>query len=348
MISLTSFWFPEMTLAQPYFFQVGILLVLVYGLKLWRDRRHMPTLFFSAFSEAKKAQTFGFGKMKRGLETFLVVVLIFLFAFVLARPQKTIIGHSQTRQGIDIYLALDVSESMLAEDLKPNRIEAAKAYIGDFVKALSGDQAGIIVFAGKPFIQVPLTFDYLVLAQYLSEVSVKTLDQRTQGLGGTAVGDVLLEAKKRFKAENDRAKVLVLVTDGDSNIGLKPLIGADIARAENIKVYTIGIGKKEGAPIPIGIHNGSKIYAQNPDGTLFKTKLDESVLKEIARISGGQYFYAENNETLKASFEAIQKLEKGDFLVGESVTYEDLFWGPLCLLIFMSFIYFSLMAFPNY
>ena len=246
-----------------------------------------------------------------------------------------------TVEGIDLFFALDVSESMLAEDLTPNRLEAAKSYIHDFLAQMQGDRAGIIIFSGKPFVQAPLTFDYEVLQAYVSEISVQSINQRMSLLGGTAVGDSILEAKRRLPKSEDgtRTRVLVIVTDGDSNVGLDPIIGARLARQEGIKVYTIGVGKKEGAKIPIGIKNGRKVYAINDKGEFVMTKFNEETLQQMAEIARGKYFYAKDNQALEQSLKAIASLEKGTIKIEDKVVYRERAWPFLVALLGLGSVY---------
>ncbi len=254
------------------------------------------------------------------------VISIALLSVALARPQSISSENKISKNGVDILIALDVSESMLAEDLKPNRIEAAKKYISDFVSKLKTDRVGLEVFAGKPFTQSPLSFDYNVIRYYLSEISTDSIDQRRSGLGGTAIGDAILSAVNRFKNSKERTKVLILLTDGEANVGTDPIFAAEHARTNGIKIYTIGLGKKDGAPVPIKTKNGQKIYARNPDGSLFKAAFDEKTLKDVAKISGGEYFWAGSNNALKKSLEKISRLEKKEYEAETVVNKKDLFW----------------------
>lgn len=206
-------------------------------------------------------------------------------------------------------------------------MEAAKKYIDEFVSKLKTDRVGLEVFAGKPFTQSPMSFDYNVIRYYLSEISTDTVDQQRRGLNGTAIGDSIVAAINRFKNTKERTSVLVLLTDGEDNTSqVAPVFAAEHARSNGIKIYTIGLGKREGAPLKIKDALGRETYARNPDGSLYKTKFGEKTLKNIAQVSGGKYFYAGSNNALQKSFETINKLEKKEYEAETSVTREDHFW----------------------
>lgn len=324
-----------MEFANTYiFFVFGILFFLVLGIFFWRKKKKKDFALRVHFMEdLKKAQQqsshFSFTYLFYVLKwCFFIVTLVFL-TIALARPQNITEEKHIAKNGVDILVALDVSESMLAEDLSPNRIEAAKKYIDKFVSELRADRIGLEVFAGKSFTQSPLSFDYNVVRYYLSEISTDTINQRFQGLGGTAIGDTIVSAVNRFQNDKERTKVLILLTDGEANVGIDPLFASEHARTNGIKIYTLGLGKREGAPVPIENRNGKKIYAKNRDGSLFITTFDEEALQNIAHISGGQYFYAGDNTALRRSFETINALEKKEYEGEVSLHKEDLFWKYL-------------------
>ncbi len=321
-----------MEFANIYIFWLMGILTLFVGVFFWwqKKQRKIQVLKIPFLEDLKKAEK---KSSKISLEKIFYFLKFFFFALAvifltisLARPQSITEEKKITKNGVDILIALDVSESMLAEDLKPNRMEAAKKYIDEFVSKLKTDQVGLEVFAGKPFTQSPMSFDYNVIRYYLSEISTDTIDQNRRGLGGTAIGDAIVSAINRFKNAKERTKVLVLLTDGEANVGTAPLFAAEHARSNGIKIYTIGLGNKNSAPIKIKDAFGRETYAKNPDGSLYKTKFDEETLKNIAQVSGGKYFYAGSNDALQKSFETINNLEKTEYEAETSVTREDHFW----------------------
>ncbi len=319
---------------------VFLLLVFFYFWKRKTEKRlAINSPFFAELKEVEKEISFWKRpKILIFLKWFSFLLALSLLTVALMRPQKISVDSEVSKKGVDILIALDVSESMLAEDLKPNRIEAAKEYISKFVSKLKTDRVGLEVFAGKTFTQSPMSFDYNVVRYYLSEISTDSINQQIYGLNGTAIGDAILSAVNRFKNSPDRTKVLILLTDGEANVGNDPLFTAEHARSNGIKIYTIGLGKKEGALMPIGLRNGHKIYARNPDGSLYRTKFDEETLKNIAKISGGEYFWAGDNKSLDRALETIGKLEKKEYKAEtitkkEDLFYPWLFWGFVMTLI---------------
>jgi Ca-activated chloride channel family protein len=318
------------------FWLIGILSTFGVLFFWWQKRQKknytLKIPFFADLQKAKKKSSkFTFPQILQYLKWMFFGLTVLFLTIALARPQEISEEKKITKNGVDILIALDVSESMLAEDLTPNRIEAAKKYIDEFVSKLITDRVGLEVFAGKPFTQSPMSFDYNVIRYYLSEISTKTIDQNRRGLGGTAIGDAIVSAINRFKNAKERTKVLVLLTDGEANVGTDPIFASEHARSNGIKIYTIGLGKKEGAPLKIKDAFGNETYARNPDGSLYKTKFDEETLKNIAQISGGEYFYAGNNNALQKSFETINQLEKTEYEAETSVKKEDKFLTWLLL-----------------
>ncbi len=314
---------------------VGTIALLCVGIFWWQKRQKKKSKIYAlkiSFLEdvkkaEKKSQKNFLAKFPKYLQWGLFFLSIFFLTIALARPQIVNEEKKITKNGVDILIALDVSESMLAEDLKPNRMEAAKKYIDTFVQKLTNDRVGLEVFAGKPFTQSPMSFDYNVIRYYLSEISTESIDQRRRGFSGTAIGDSIVAGVNRFENNKDRTNVLILLTDGEDTASqVDPIFAAEHARSKGIKIYTIGLGKKEGAPVKIQDRRGREVYARNPDGSLYKTKFDEETLKNIAKVSGGKYFYAGSNDALQKSFETINQLEKTEYEAETTITKEDKFW----------------------
>lgn len=249
---------------------------------------------------------------------FLVVVLMI---FALARPQSSHSREQITSEGIDILLILDISGSMRAEDFKPdNRLHAAKAVIHDFLDDRKNDRIGLVVFAGESFTQCPLTLDYRVLGDLLLNVEIGMLED------GTAIGDALANATNRLRHSTTKSKIAILLTDGENNAGaVDPLIAAQAAKALNIKVYSIGMGKEEGAFIPY--HD--PIFGLQYSRT--RTYVDEETLKQIAEITEARYFRATDNRKLSEIYEEINQLETTKIEVTEYIRYKELAAYPLLL-----------------
>lgn len=323
-----------MHFAHPEYFWFFLFIPLYVGIVFLR-RKKKTAIQISVFEDLVTLQGFSFWKFVPILQHVLILCLITFFVVTLARPQSSYEQENISKKGIDIIIALDVSQSMLAEDLKPNRMEAAKESIQMFLDTMETDRLGIVVFSGQAFTQSPLTFDYTLVEQYLERISTESINQNVRGLNGTAIGNAILAAVNRFKKSEDRSKVLILLTDGDANTGVDPLIAAKKAAKENITVYTIGIGKDGGAPLPVSDMFGRTQYAVNPDGSLFMATFNEESLQNIAKIGNGQYFRAGDNKTFQRVLNEINALEKREIKVSVSTEYTENFMPFLVSLAFL-------------
>lgn len=228
-----------------------------------------------------------------------------LLIIVIARPQTTNSWQNSEVEGIDIMLAIDVSTSMLAEDLKPNRLEAAKEVAAEFVAGRPNDNIGIALFAGESFTQCPLTVDHAVLLNLINEVKCGLIED------GTAVGMGIANAVTRLKDSKAKSKVIILLTDGTNNRGdISPLTAAEIAKSFGVRVYTIGVGTNGTAPYPYPVGNTVQ-YVQIP------VEIDEQMLTQIAATTDGNYFRATSNSKLREVYEEIDKLERTKLYVKE-------------------------------
>lgn len=268
------------------------------------------------------------------------VAAITLLSIALARPQLTNRWSSESTEGIDIMMALDISGTMQAEDLKPNRLEAAKQVASDFVIARPNDQIGLVVFAGESFTQCPLTTDHAVLVNLFKSVKFGMIED------GTAIGLGLANAVNRMKDSPTKSKVVILLTDGSNNRGdIDPLTAAEIAKTFGIRVYAVGVGS----------HGQARVPVQTPMGVQYMTmdsEFDETALQNIASTTGGQYFRATDNNSLKQIYEQIDQLEKTKLRVREYAKHTDTF-APflmaalLCLLAEILLRYFVLRTISN-
>lgn len=237
------------------------------------------------------------------LPMMLRIVVFVLVVVILARPQTHNNWGSRTVEGIDIMLAMDVSTSMLAEDLKPNRIEAAKSVASEFISGRPDDNIGLTIFAGEAFTQCPMTTDHTSLINLLQNVRT---DIAARGLieDGTAIGMGLANAVSRLKDSKTKSKVVILLTDGSNNRGdISPLTAANIAKSLGIRVYTIAIGSKTMAPYPMQVA-GTVQYVN------MRADVDVETLREIASTADGQFYRATNTAELKKIYKDIDKLEK--------------------------------------
>ena len=240
-----------------------------------------------------------------------------LLVVALARPQDIEQTVRTNTEGIDIVLAIDVSASMLARDFRPDRITAAKEVAGSFVADRYGDRIGLVVFAAEAFTQSPLTTDQSTLQTLLARIRSGLIDD-----SGTAIGNGLATAINRLRESEAKSKVIILLTDGVNNRGqIAPMTAAEIARAQGIRVYTIGVGTEGTAPYP-----AVDIYGQpTGDVVMAKVEIDEKTLGAMADLTGGKYFRATDNAKLKAIYDEINQLEKSKVEVTERISYHERF-----------------------
>ena len=230
-------------------------------------------------------------------------IVYILIVFALARPQTHNSWNNKTVEGIDIMLAMDVSTSMLAEDLKPNRMEAAKEVASEFISGRPSDNIGLTIFAGEAFTQCPMTVDHTSLLNLLQNVRT---DIASRGLiqDGTAIGMGLANAITRLKNSKTKSKVIILLTDGSNNMGdISPMTAAQIAQSLGVRVYTIAVGTNKIAPYPMPI-GGTIQYVNIP------VDIDTKTLKNIASVTDGNFYRATNTNELKQIYRDIDKLEK--------------------------------------
>ena len=301
---------------------------LLIAYHIWIGRRR-ATLTVSTLGGKRAPRTFRY--WLRPIPIVLRIAAIVLFIIALARPVEEHSESETTIEGVDIVLAMDISGSMLAQDFKPDRLEASKAIAAEFIADREGDRISVVAFAGEAFTQCPLTSDRGAVQTSLSRLRSGVIDD------GTAIGNGLATAINRLRESSAKSKVVVLVTDGVNNSGqISPRMAADIARDLEVKVYTIGVGRRGQAPMP----------AMDPYGNVMMVmadvEIDEDVLREIARVTGGKYFRAENSDALTKIYEEIDQMEKSKVQVTDYISYEELFlswvlWGVLLLVVELLF-----------
>jgi Ca-activated chloride channel homolog len=274
-------------------------------------------------------------KIRPSFKFIILLLAISLATIMLARPQFGSKLEEVKRQGVEVIIALDVSNSMLAEDIQPNRLERAKQAISRLVETLENDKIGLIVFAGDAFTQIPVTTDYISAKMFLSTISPDVVPKQ-----GTAIGSAIDLGIRSFDPVPGKSKAMIIITDGENHED-DPVTNAKDAAAAGIVIYTIGIGSVEGVPIPI-IANGKKDFLKDADGNTVITKLDENILKEIVVAANGKYVRANNsNIGLDEIFNDIKKLKKQE-LEGKMYTeYNDkfqVFAGAVLLLLLADFL----------
>ena len=302
----------EYTFASPWMLWLLIVVPLLIVWYILRYRKQKPALQFSNIGLFRNAhKTF----RQRAYPLLVALRLITISAIIvaLARPQRMLSRQEMKVEGIDIVMAMDVSGSMLAEDFKPNRLEAAKKVAADFIDGRKNDRMGLVAFAGEAFTQVPLTIDHKVLLDQLSNLKTGLLKD------GTALGDGLATAINRIKDSEAKSKVIILLTDGINNQGsVDPQSAAEIAALYNIRLYTIGVGTMGLAPYPFRDPFGHIRY-QNVE-----VEIDEPLLTKMANSTKeGQYFRATNKKSLESIFNEIDEMEKSKIDVTQYAQQKD-------------------------
>jgi Ca-activated chloride channel homolog len=268
-----------------------------------------------------------------------IILLSFTFVFLIltaANPQVGTRVEEVKQTGIDVFILLDVSNSMKAEDLKPNRLDKAKFQISNLIRKLRGDRIGLIIFAGDAFVQFPLTTDYSAANLFLSAVSENSIPVQ-----GTAIASAISLAEKSFHYDFNTEKVMIIITDGEDHEG-DIMEAVKSAVDKGIKIYTIGLGSSKGAPIPVYNSQGNQTgYRKDREGNIVLTKLDETILKQIAAIANGKYYLGSNYEDhLDLIYKDLSELEKSEFGVKKVTDYESRFYYfliPAILLLLLEF-----------
>ncbi|GLB52725.1 BatA protein [Neptunitalea chrysea] len=304
--------FKEIEFANPQFFWLFLVVPILIGWYVWRRKQQTAALKISSVKGFKVT-----GSVLAKVRPLLLVLRLLalsLFIVAMARPQTSdVTAKTKTIKGIDIVMAIDVSSSMLAQDLKPNRLNALKKVAIDFVDERPNDRIGLVVYGGESFTKTPITSDQAIVKRALKEVKYGLVND------GTAIGSGLAMAVNRLKDSKAKSKVIILLTDGVKTSGsIEPLDAAELAVAYGIKVYTIGIGSNGVAKTPIAL---------NPDGSfrygLKKVQIDEELLKTIAERTEGAYFRATSNSSLKKIYDEINKLETTEIKEFKYTNYDE-------------------------
>jgi Ca-activated chloride channel homolog len=306
----------EITFANPDFFWLLLIIPIMIVWYIFREKKFYGTIKITTIKSFSKSPLAYF---RHSLLIFRIIAVAALIT-ALARPQTSLSWQDVTTEGIDIVIALDISGSMLAEDFKPNRLEASKQVAMDFISERPYDRIGLVIYAGESFTQCPLTTDHDVLLNLFDDIQNGMIED------GTAIGMGLATSVSRLKDSEAISKVAILLTDGSNNRGsIPPVTAAEIAREFGIRVYTVGVGSNGTARTPMQDQFGRTVYQNVP------VKIDEKTLKEIAEIADGQYFRATNKKSLEKIYKEIDKLEKSKIEVTEYKKKSEKFW-PFALL----------------
>lgn len=311
-----------MHLANPQYlwlFLIYIPLIVWYVLHQKNYNAPLAISTLSAFS----AKSTSWRGVMRHLLFVMRLGAIGCLIIILCRPQDHDSWHSSSIEGTDIMLAIDVSGSMWAKDFTPDRLEASKKMASEFVAERDNDNIGLVIFAGESLTGLPMTTDHAALINYIEGVQVGMLED------GTAIGDGIVTSINRIKNGRAKSKSIILLTDGSNNTGIvAPLSAAEVAKKNNIKIYTIGIGTNGTAPYPVSLDAlGRPVFQQQ------KVVIDENTLQGIAKLTGGKYFRATDNNSLQSIFKEIDALEKTKMDVNNFSRTEDdyMLWAWLLL-----------------
>ncbi len=297
----------------------GIILLIVFFVLIYRHKQMLLQRF--GHLEIIKRIMPGFNRKRLIWKSVFFILSYAFFVIALADPQIGTKLEEVKREGVDIIIALDVSNSMLAEDIKPNRLEKAKHEIANFISILRGDRIGLVAFAGMAHLVCPLTLDYGAAKLFL-----QMMDTDLIPVQGTALSDAIKTALKAFNQKERKHKVLILITDGEDHEG-DPVKVAEEAAKEGIVIYTIGIGSPQGVPIPVYDQFGNSLgFKKDRNGNVVTTKLDIKTLQKVAFITNGKYYIATSGQSeLKKIYEEINKMEKKELSARKFSQYEDRF-----------------------
>lgn len=294
-----------MIFANPKYLYLLLLLIPMIGWYIYKLNKNQASLQVSSSEAFDLPAATSWKVWLRHVPFILRTLAVAVLIIILARPQSTNNWQNTSTEGIDIVMAMDISTSMLAQDLKPDRLEAAKDVAASFINGRPNDNIGLVVFAAESFTQCPLTTDHTVLLNLFKDVQPGVIQD------GTAIGLGLANAVSRIKDSQAKSKVIILLTDGVNNTGeIAPVTAAEIAKTFGVRVYTIGVGTQGKAPYPFQTAFG--IQYQNVD-----VDIDEPTLKQIAALTGGQYFRATDNASLREIYSEIDKMEKTKISVQE-------------------------------
>lgn len=297
----------------------GVFILIGFFVFIFRQKDALLRRF--GHLEMLKKMMPGYSKKRAIWKSVLFIVAYVFLVVALANPQIGTRLEEVKREGVDIVIALDVSLSMQAEDIAPNRLEKAKHEISKLIDMLQGDRIGLVAFAGMAHIQCPLTLDYSAAKLFLQMMDTQLIPQP-----GTAIGDAIKKASQAFNQKERKHKVLILITDGEDH-DTNPIEAAEEAVKEGIKIYTIGLGSAQGVPIPMYDRYGNRTgFKKDRQGNVVTTKLDVTTLQKIAYLSDGKYYISSAGETeLEDIFEDINQLEKKELTSRQFSQYEDRF-----------------------
>ncbi len=292
-------YYNDIQFAEKQWFWLFAIIPMLLAWYLFKLKTYEGEINYSSFNLFTGIKSSLKAKFRHVLFLLRLVALSFLI-LAIARPQSRSSWKDVKTEGIDIVVSLDVSLSMLAKDFKPNRLEVAKEVLGDFIDARPNDKIGLVVFSGEAFTQCPLTTDHKIIKNMFGDIKAGMLDQ------GTAIGLGLADGVARVKDSKAKSKVVILISDGVSNVGeIAPLTAADIAKTFGVRVYCIGVGSKGKALQPVALYPNGEMEYDYVD-----VDIDDATMTQISKMTGGKYFRATDRESLEKTYKEIDLLEK--------------------------------------
>ena len=306
-----------MRFGNPGFFWLLSSIPVLIGLFILMHQRKRAALLRFASLELIKRLIQPDTQSRQILKAEFFLLFVFFGVIALTRPQFGVKMELVERKGIDIMVAMDISKSMLAEDVAPSRLERAKFEIARFIDLLKGDRVGLIVFAGESFVQCPLTLDYGAAKMFLNTVNTDWVQ-----LQGTDIAGAINQAVEGFKSKQNKSRVLIILSDGEEHLG-DAAEAAKKAAAENVKLYTVGLGSESGVPIPLSKDKSNIVYKKDGEGNLVMTRLNPMMLEKIAIAGNGKYFQAGTTLDLVSIYGEIAKMEKNELGTDRLNIYEE-------------------------
>ena len=323
-----------MSFARPGYFGLFGVLPLLAVFFLWMFRRRRLLLERFADPSLLKQLLSGVSVVKQRVKPFLWLVAFSFFILALAEPQWGYQIETVKRRGVDLVIALDLSKSMLAQDVKPNRLERSKLEIESLFNTLKGDRVGLVAFAGDAFLQCPLTLDYATAKLFLNDLTVSSIP-----LGGTDLGGAILKAVSAFEGQEGGERVVLLITDGEDH-GTQLERALEEASRQKVLIYPIGIGRSGGAPVPIVEENGQRHYLRDRSGEVVVSKPNWTVLEKVAVATGGKIGSVTSGKSSLEDIyeEEIAKRQKRDLASQQKRQYHHRFQWPLAVGIFFLYL----------
>ncbi len=324
-----------------YLYLFGLAPVLIGLFVLARYRRKKALEEFGDWPVMQRLMP-EYSAIRPTVKATLILLAACFLILAIANPQMGTKMETVKREGVEIIIALDVSNSMMAEDIKPNRLEQARLAISQLIKRLKNDKLGLVVFAGQAYVQIPLTTDYSASRMFLSSVNTNIVPVQ-----GTAIGAAIQLSMESFDPDTKGNKALVVISDGENHED-DAIELAKTAQEAGIQVHTIGIGSAEGVPIPVYNQYGQKDFRRDKDGNVVITKLNETMMQQIAAAGGGTFVKATNvTAALKLVFDKINELEKQEFETAKVADYESWFQIPLSIALFLLVLEFLILPRKN-